>query len=175
MATQQKGQQVNRAGLAAIFGVALTTIDTWVKNGCPVVQRGMRGVEWAFDTAAVGHWRTEYAARRAVGDAPDDMEKLELRKAKADTVKAELELAKAAGEVAPVADFEKATARLMATIRTNLLNIPARAALRLLGETDETAFKRILREELVMALETSAEEEVVEYDDEGEEIDGETE
>lgn len=172
MATPPKGNLVNRAALAQILGVALTTIDTWVKGGCPVVQRGGKGLEWSFSTADVIRWRMDEVAKKATGDAPDDMEQLDLRKAKADTLRAELELAKARDEVAPVAEFEKASARLMATIRANMLNIPARAALRLLGETNETAFKRILRDEITMALETSADADVALEDDEDEE-DGE--
>lgn len=157
---------VNRAKLAEIFDVALTTIDTWVKKGCPVHQRGARGVEWSFNTADVARWREDERAKAAAGDAPDDMDKLDLRKAQADTLRAELELAKARAEVAPVAEFEKATARLMATIRANILNVPARAALQLLGEGDETTFKRKLRAELTLALEQSAEADLNLDDDE---------
>ncbi|HDR9259616.1 TPA: terminase small subunit [Burkholderia vietnamiensis] len=170
MSTRGKGRVVNRADLAEIHGVALTTIDAWVRAGCPVLQRGSRGIEWAFNTADVARWREDERARAATGEAPDDREKLDLRRAKADTLRAELELAKARDEVAPVAEFEKATARLLATIRTNMLNIPARAALRLLGETNETAFKRILRDEITLALETSADADLA-LDDEEEEDD----
>lgn len=172
MSTPAKGSRVNRAGLADIFGVALTTIDTWVRAGCPVLERGGRGKEWAFDTAAVARWREQSAATAAAGDAPDDIEKLDLRKAAAETQIAELKLAQAKSEVAPVAEFEKATARLMATIRANVMNVPARAVLRLLGETNETAFKRVLREELTLALEQSAESDLAlgdENDDENDE------
>lgn len=159
---------VNRAKLAEIFDVALTTIDAWVKKGCPVVQRGARGVEWSFNTADVARWREDERARQAAGTVPDDREKLDLRRAQADTLRAELELAKAREEVAPVSEFEKATARLMATIRTNMLNIPQRAVLRLLGEANETVFKKVLREEITLALETSAEADLILDDAEGE-------
>jgi phage terminase Nu1 subunit (DNA packaging protein) len=172
MATGVRGMLVNRAKLAEVFDVALTTIDTWVKKGCPVHQRGAKGIEWQFNTADVARWREDERAKQAAGTAPDDMDKLDLRKAQADTLRAELELAKARDEVAPVAEFEKATSRMLATIRTNALNIPARAALRLLGETNETTFKRILREEITLALETSAESDVA-LEDEDE--DGEAE
>jgi len=42
------------------------------------------------------------------------------------------------------------------------MNVPQRAVLQLLGETDERAFKEKLKAELVLALETSAEEELEE-------------
>jgi phage terminase Nu1 subunit (DNA packaging protein) len=163
---EAKGTQVNRAGLADVFGVALTTIDTWVRAGCPVVQKGGRGQVWTFNTAAVARWREQSAAAAAAGDAPDDAEKLELRKLQAETLVAELKLAQARAEVAPVVEFEKATARMMATIRANVLNVPARAVLQLLGQTDETAFKRILKAELALALEQSADADLALDDDE---------
>jgi terminase small subunit / prophage DNA-packing protein len=173
MSTKGRGKVVNRAELAEIHGVALTTIDAWVRGGCPVQQRGSRGIEWAFNTADVARWREDERARTAAGTAPTNREDLDLRRAQADTLRAELELAKARDEVAPVAEFEKATSRLLATIRTNMLNIPARAALRLLGETNETTFKRILRDEISLALETSADADVVMADDDEEQDDEE--
>lgn len=81
-------------------------------------------------------------------------EKARLTKAQAEI--AEIELAQKRGELAPVADFEKATEAIMRTIRTNMMNIPQRAVTRLLGETDETTFKDVLRDEIRQALETTA-------------------
>ncbi|WP_323119992.1 terminase small subunit [Burkholderia alba] len=147
---------VNRAGVADVFGVALTTVDAWVRAGCPVIQRGGRGVEWQFNTADVVRWREDERVRQMAGDVPDDEGKLRCRKLAAETLTAELDLSKARGEVAPVADFERVTAKLLTTIRTNMLNVPARTVLRLLGETDEAAFKTVLRDEIVTALEQSA-------------------
>lgn len=173
MSTKGRGKVVNRSELADIHGVALTTIDTWVRGNCPVLQRGARGIEWAFNTADVARWREDERARQSTDTAPTSREQLDLRRATADTERAELELAKAKDEVAPVAEFEKATARLMAAIRTNMLNIPQRAVLRLLGETNETAFKKVLREEIALALETSADVEVILEADEQEPDDDE--
>jgi len=81
---------------------------------------------------------------------------LQQRKLAAETEKAELELAKAKGEVALIADFERAQALVFAAIRTNVLNVPQRVVLQLLGETNETRFKETLRQELAAALEQSA-------------------
>ncbi|WP_322009240.1 terminase small subunit [Paraburkholderia sp. J12] len=168
MSTKGRGKVVNRGELAEIHGVALTTIDTWVRGNCPVLQRGARGVEWSFNTAEVARWREDERARQATAAAPTTREELDIRRATADTLRAELELAKARDEVAPVAEFEKATGRLMAAIRTNMLNIPQRAVLRLLGEKNETAFKKVLRDEIALALETSADVEVMLDNDEEE-------
>ena len=163
MTNAVKGQNVSRAGLADVFGVALTTVDSWVKKGCPVVVRGHgKGQEWKFNTAQISSWLQDEAVDRAIGDIPDDMDELKLRKQKAETELAELELAEKKGEVALIAEFERTHSMVFAAIRANIMNVPQRAVLQLLGETDERTFKEKLKAELILALETSAEEELEE-------------
>ena len=157
-----KGKQVTRQALADVFGVSLPTIDAWVRKGCPFVEKGGRGQEWQFNTAQVSKWLRDRDVEEATGDIPDDMDELKLRKQKAETELAELELAEKKGEVALIAEFERAQAMVFAAIRANIMNVPQRAVLQLLGETDERAFKEKLKAELVLALETSAEEELEE-------------
>jgi phage terminase Nu1 subunit (DNA packaging protein) len=66
-------RQFNRAQLAEFWGVALTTIDIWIRRGCPVIRRGSRGVPAVFDILAVAEWR--YAAKTAaVVSNPEDLE-----------------------------------------------------------------------------------------------------
>lgn len=157
-----KGKQVTRQALADVFGVSLPTIDAWVRKGCPFVEKGGRGQEWKFNTAQVSTWLRDRDVEEATGDIPDDMEELKLRKQKAETELAELELAEKKGEVALIAEFERAQSMVFAAIRANIMNVPQRAVLQLLGETDERAFKEKLKAELILALETSAEEELEE-------------
>lgn len=52
---------VNRAELAALFEVSLPTVDSWVRKGCPVVERGGRGREWQFHVSEISNWRIERA------------------------------------------------------------------------------------------------------------------
>ena len=157
-----KGKQVTRQALADVFGVALPTIDAWVRKGCPFVEKGGRGQEWQFNTAQVSKWLRDRDVEEATGGIPDDLEELKLREQKAKTELTELELATKKGEVALIAEFERAQAMVFAAIRANIMNVPQRAVLQLLGETDERAFKEKLKAELVLALETSAEEELEE-------------
>lgn len=157
-----KGKQVTRQALADVFGVSLPTIDAWVRKGCPFVEKGGRGQEWQFNTAQVSKWLRDRDVEEATGGIPDDIEQLRIRKQKAETELAELELAEKKGEVALIAEFERAQAMVFAAIRANIMNVPQRAVLQLLGETDERAFKEKLKAELVLALETSAEEELEE-------------
>jgi phage terminase Nu1 subunit (DNA packaging protein) len=144
--------------------VSLPTIDRWVKDGMPVVQRGSRGIEWTFDLAEVISW---YARRQvdAAGGAVDDLAEIEKRTARAKMEKEEFALARAKGVVAPIREFERVQSAMMASIRQNVMNVPQRAVLQLLGETNETAFKHKLRAELMLALEQSAKAELALDDD----------
>ncbi len=82
------------------------------------------------------------------------VEKARMTKFQADL--AEIELATARAEVAPVAEFERAQARAFAEIRTNIMSVPQRIVVQLLGCKDETEFKTKLRSELALALEAAA-------------------
>lgn len=86
---------------------------------------------------------------------------------KARREQAELDLAIARGEVAPVADMERTWARAFAELRTNICNVPGRVVRQLLGEKDERRFKAVLRAELVQALEATAQADPDEDDGEG--------
>lgn len=166
MADGHKGPTANRTQVAAIFGVSLPTVDTWVRAGCPIVKRGSRGVGSEFNTAEVAKWLTDRAVAAAVG-TPDEMDEAALDRGikRAKLEAAELELAKAKGLVAPIEDFRRVEEARNAIIRTNVLNVVSRATLQLLGETDEMVFKTKLRAELVLALETAAKADIDLADD----------
>lgn len=155
------------------MGVSLPTVDRWVRDGAPVKQRGRQGIAWEFVLGDVIAWWGERERANAAGDDTGDVEELKRRKLAAEAGKAELEFAKARGDVAPVRDFERAQAKVMAAIRANVMNVPARAVLQLLGETNETLFKQKLRAELTLALEQSALAEIDLEEDEGAGDDGE--
>ena len=157
--------KLNRSELAQHMGVTTVTIDTWRKNGMPVLQAGSRGVEWSFDLTAVIKWHVSQKVKEAAGDAPDDLAQIEKRTASAKMQSAELALAKAKGEVAPIRDFERAQAKVFAEIRSNVLNVTQRVVIQLLGETDEATFKSKLRAELVLALQAAADAELTLADD----------
>lgn len=138
------------------MGVSLPTVDKWQREGCPVEGTGGRGRAFKFKLADVMAWWSN--REKATTTDPMEVKDAELRRRRliADTGIAELEFAKARGDVALVEEFEKATEKLMGIIRANIMNVPARAVLQLLGETDEAAFKEKLRKELALALEQSA-------------------
>lgn len=166
MASKGKGQPLNRSDLSNFFGVALPTVDLWIRRGCPYVTKGGPGAQWEFNSADVSRWLRDEAVSQATGNADADEAELKRRKLAAETGKAELEFALARSEVAPVTEFERMQAKAYAVIRQNILNVPQRAVLQLLGETDEGVFKAKLRAELVMALEQSADADVEDPADE---------
>jgi terminase small subunit / prophage DNA-packing protein len=159
------GVQLNRADLAQHMGVSLPTVDRWVKEGCPVTQRGSRGVEWKFDLAEIIRWYGDRRAEQSAGSAPTDLAEIDKRTRQAAMQRAELDLAKAKGEVAPIREFERAQAKAMAEIRANVMNVPQRVVVQLLGETNETVFKQKLAAELRLALEAAATADLVLADD----------
>lgn len=163
-----KGQQVNKSELANFFGVSLPTVDGWMRNGCPVIQRGTTGRPAIYNTADVVNWLRDRAREEASGASLADEGELKRRKLAAEAEKAELEVAKAKGEVATIRDFERVQAAMMAAIRANMRNVPGRAVLQLLGCTDEAEFKAKLMEEIDLALVTAADVDLqLEDDDSG--------
>lgn len=165
---KRAGKQVNRSDLADTFGVSLPTVDDWVRNGCPWVQRGGRGVEWVFDTAAVARWLRDKAAEAAVGDTSDDAEAWKRRKLAAEAQREELKLAADKKLVAPIEQMERHLARVFAEVRAKLRNIPGRTVNTLIGMTDERKFKQILLADIDEALISLAELDLTCDDIEGE-------
>jgi len=55
--TYPKGMLLNRSELSIFFGIAKTTIDSWVQAGMPVHKKSEgRGKAAEFDTAACFNW-----------------------------------------------------------------------------------------------------------------------
>jgi len=171
-----RGQILNRSQTADFFGVAMTTIDDWVRRGCPVVERGGRGRPWKFNTAGVHGWRLDDIRNEAAGVQTASADELKRRKLEAETEMAELELAKAKELVAPIEQIERALAKAFGEVRANLRNVlPGRAARRLVGETKQSRIKIVLLEEVDQALEALADDELINETDleiEGEDDEG---
>lgn len=145
--------KVNRAELAEILGVSLPTITSKVNKGMPYIQRGQRGKEWLFDTAAVYEWEKEQAILNVTGDllsVTDD--ELKRRKLAAETTIVELEAGKKRGDLIPKEEIEKNLSDMAIATRTRLLLVPRRCAPRLLGCTDEIEVRRLIEQEQLEAL-----------------------
>ncbi|NLP64297.1 terminase small subunit [Paraburkholderia sacchari] len=150
------GVILSRADLSAYCGIDPKTLDAWVRDGCPILREGSRGVAAQFNSADVWRWREERLRSKLVAPVQQRREELELRKLEAQTVSAELEMERDKGAIAPVDEFERATAKLMTAIRTNMLNVVRHAELSLLGETDRTKFAATLRRHITDGLQSAA-------------------
>lgn len=96
------------------------------RPGAPVRRDGARvWVQWP----AFMRWREQELVRVAVQDAnPGDLDTARTRKANAEAELAEMEVAKARGEVVSVADYEQALARVLDRLTARLRAMPVRLA-----------------------------------------------
>jgi phage terminase Nu1 subunit (DNA packaging protein) len=150
--------QLNRAQVAEMLQVDVVTVDQKVRRGMPYVERGAKGRQWIFDSAAIIQWEKDQAVSNAVGDTKKaDTEELKRRKLAAETTIAEIEAAKVRGEVAELHAVEREWSSAYAAFRARMMQIPARVATSLIGETDERAIKSVLSDEIEEALRTMGE------------------
>ncbi|WP_127110398.1 terminase small subunit [Pararhodobacter zhoushanensis] len=170
---RQTGRIVNRTGLAELFGVAMPTIDHWIRNGCPVEKRGGKGREYEFNTAAVATWRELKARDEAAGNVTASEQELKRRRLAAMTGREELAFAREKADVAPVAQFESAMVKAFAEVRANMRTIASRVPRMIVGEKDEARIRHVLEEEVDRALEALADSQLLSADDlEDEDDDG---
>ena len=161
-----KGKIVNRTEIAAIYGHALTTIDGWVTAGCPVESGGGRGKPKLFNTAKVAAWREAVLREQLTGNLDVNEEQLKRRRMIAETERAELELAKARGEVAPIEQIERASAKVFSEIKVRMLQLPSRLAPQLVGATsNQRNIRRIVKREVEDVLESMSSVDLLEADD----------
>jgi phage terminase Nu1 subunit (DNA packaging protein) len=123
-----KENQVNKAGLAQIFGISATTVDNWLRHGCPVLQAGRAGRAYRFDTAAVFAWYVERLKAKATPSPNDPLEAARIRKLEAQAEVAEIEAAHRRGEIALIEDVAEAVGQVFDRVRTKLLALPSKAA-----------------------------------------------
>lgn len=161
----RKGQIVNRAELAQIYGVDRTTVDAWVHQGVPMEERGGRGRPHRFNTAHVREWREQTIRDQAAGTARVDEAELRRRELAAKTELAELTLAKQKRLVAPLDEIERAVSKAFAEVRANVRNLPSRVATQIVGETDEARLKSVLLREIDQALEALADTDLITAED----------
>lgn len=147
------GKQVNRTELAELHDVSLPTVSAWVRKGCPVIERGGKGKQWIFDSAAVATWREDQAVLSAVGDTDKlDIDEARRRKTAAEAALAELELSKQKGEVAEIELISKVIGEEYAKCRAKLLSIPTRLSPLLMTIDGEGDAGQILEDAITDAL-----------------------
>jgi len=151
-----KGRTLGKQEIADLFGVSETSVDAWIRKGCPIIQRGSKGVAWQINSAAVSNWLRERDVENATGNNLSDEQELKRRKLAAETQKAELEMLRVKGELVPLKQLERSLANTFAELKTNMRNIPRRTATALVGETNEVRIKEVLLAEIDQCLEVLA-------------------
>lgn len=116
----------NRTEMAEIFGVALTTLDAWCREGCPHARDGRNLV---FEVGPAVQWalaRERERAKPAAREGEISYNEAIRRKAVADALKAELAFAESKKLVAPIDMIAKVVSDEIANARGRLLAIPTK-------------------------------------------------
>lgn len=117
--------------LAGLLGVTRQTVDRWMKQGCPFVEKADRdrGREWSLSLPAVVEWREKRAVELAIGDTSKlDIEEARRRKTAAEAALAELDLAKQRGEVVSLAVIANVIGDQLSSCKARLLSIPSKVS-----------------------------------------------
>ncbi len=147
------GRSVNRAELASICGVTVVTIDAWRQKGCPYVERGGRGKEWIFDTAAVIDWRLQRAVTDAVSGYEDESgkvskEEADRRKAVANAISAEIDADEKLQQVVSRHDAEACMTAFCQVLKTGIANAASKVAGRATTITSAPEIEEMVQLEL---------------------------
>jgi len=145
--------ELNRAEVAELLGLSLPSVDTRIRKGMPYISKGGRGKEWIFSSPAVVEWEKKQAIHNAIGDtALVDSDELKQRKLAAETTIAEIEAAKARGEVVEIDVVAKIITDDYITLKQRMRQIAQRVAPIIVGETDELIVKNLITQETDDAL-----------------------
>lgn len=141
---------VNLQEAASIIGKSVNTLKSWFRQGCPGEKSGG---EWHIHIPSVIEWRESRAVQNAIGDTQTaDADELKQRKLAAETAIAEIEAAKARGEVLEIEAVVKTITNDYITLKQRLRQVAQRLAPLVVGETDELEVKKTIGEEIDDAL-----------------------
>lgn len=127
----KKREYIGVAEAAYRLGMTDQAVRMWgAKPGAPVIyERGRQQYVWP-DFA---RWYREQLGRDRRAERPRDLEEAKVRKLAAEAERAELELAKARGEVLPIAAVVALVRAAYDVVRARLVALPARLAPEVLG------------------------------------------
>ncbi|WP_320179650.1 terminase small subunit, Nu1 [Roseovarius pacificus] len=133
-----------------------------------VIPKAERG-RYELATAVQGYIR--YLQDRMAGNASQvdsvDYHKEKARKIKAEADIAEIEASKRRGEAIDAQEVKRAWQLILGEVRANMIGAtPARIAQLILGIDDETEIKRIVRDEIELAMKAASESDVDDLFDE---------
>lgn len=150
--------KLNRQEMADLLAVDPTTLDRWVRQGCPVIEKAGKGRPASFEAGAVVRW---YAAREAdkalesaeAEIADEALEEWRRRKVAAEAQLRELELARSKGEVVSADHVMRSMRDTLVGGREYVVrHTPGRIARRVIGETVEHKIRTACEDEIRQAL-----------------------
>lgn len=122
----RKHRRVNKAELGEFMGVSHSSVDRWVRRGCPFIQQGSIHRPWVFDIVDVMRWRYEHSEESVVDD-PEEMTPQD-RKAWYDSEMVRRKLLASDRELLSLDDVESSLAQAYEIISNTLIVIPQRVA-----------------------------------------------
>ena len=149
-----KGRTLNKNEVAEFFGVHLSTVNTWVRKGCPVESKGTNGKDWRMDSKAVHEWREQLIVDRLTPDTQGmDIEEARLRKVAAEAAMVELDLAVRKGELLEMDAIAELCGNDYANLRAKLLAMPYKLASQAVTISDTVEMTALIESLIVEALE----------------------
>lgn len=147
---------VNRGHLAQIFGVNLTTVDDFVRQGMPYKQKAsVKGKQpWEFETKYCIIWYATKDKAKAPEDDGDTLAQAKFRERSAVAGLREYELAEKQKEMVNVADVAAQVEEEYAVVKSRLRAIPGRLAQPLSVVSDPSSIERLIKIEVDSALES---------------------
>ena len=115
-------RRANKAQAAQFFDVSLPTVEKWMREGCPYVQRGGKGVGWVLDLLAMAEWRFSARANGSEAD-PESMPAAE-RKQWYEGEQKRRDIQIRDRELIPAIEVEEAMATAFAAISQGLRSMP---------------------------------------------------
>lgn len=160
--------RVNRRQLADILGITLPTVTAWCNAGMPAVVAGSKGVEWVFETKDCVEWYAQNKAKRPTtavddpfepGKKAETIEEASRRKEIAHADRAEVQVAKEAGLLVPIAEISAVVMEENARVRARLLTIPNELRPKVLTflQNDRKAAEQLLSDAETVVLEALGE------------------
>lgn len=150
--------ELNRTEAATALGIDPTTLDSWVRQGAPVVEKNGKGRPSAYSLPDLVQWRIQHEISRALDRLeqkadPGEIDRLRARRLELENQRRELDLDKVRGELVGAAEVAAAMSKLVVGGRSHLMAIvPSRIA----AEAEAApngSIREIARREIRMALE----------------------
>ncbi len=120
---------MNKREIAEKFEISLTTLDGWIRRGCPVVTRGARGKDWALDPDQVQAWREQRdgPGKQVQGDGdPSTLTAERTRKTRAEANIKEMQERQLSGELMERATVSDEFCARIVVLKSDFLAIEKR-------------------------------------------------